>query len=98
MNDPRTTSARCSMSAPQTSTARAGATATTKRHDSGSCRRMSRPTTGTDRYCSTVQNAQRVAATGIADRHSAHSLVLLATSGSVFIRSMSRVTGFTTKK
>jgi hypothetical protein len=47
---------------------------------------------------STVQNAQRVAATGIFDRHRGQSLTVESTSGSVLRRAMRRCIGSTTRK
>jgi hypothetical protein len=45
-----------------------------------------------------VQNAHRLAASGIWLRHSGHSRVVWATSGSVRRRFISTFTGFTTRK
>ena len=45
-----------------------------------------------------MQNAHRLAAKGTELRHCGQSLVVEATSGSVFRRFISAVTGFTTKK
>jgi hypothetical protein len=47
---------------------------------------------------SAVQNAQRRAATGMALRHSGHSLVVDSTSGSVLRRAINELTGRTTRK
>jgi hypothetical protein len=45
-----------------------------------------------------VQNAQRLAATGISLRHSGHGRTVSSTGGSVLRRAISVFTGLTTKK